>query len=166
MKAAYKITAFFLVYQLPLFLAAQNDTSVQDDKGTAIFLLVIGTVFVSAMIGAAIVGAFLAAFAIFVIFSLAALGMVSTAVAIGLYKRSFTTGFKSFFLLLFGITTAVLGSGSLVVLQLFIPLNIPSGYLAPIGFSGGLAGGLLLGKTLFYIVKEFIARLAKRLIAA
>lgn len=166
MKAAYKITAFLFVFLLPLFLAAQNDTSVQDDEGTAIFLLVIGSVFVSAMIGAAIVGAFLAAFAIFVFFSLTALGMVTTSVAIGLYKRSFTTGFKSFFLLLFGITTAVLGAGSLLILQLFIPLHIPSGYLAPIGFFGGLASGLLLGKTLFYIVKEFIARLAKRLKAA
>jgi hypothetical protein len=89
--------------------------------------------------------------------------MVSTSVAIGLYKRSFTAGFKSFFLLFFGITAAVLGTGILFLLNLFIPLSIPTAYLALIGFFGGLAGGLLLGRILFHIVKEMIAALAQRL---
>ena len=129
----------------------------------ALFLLVIGSIFIAAMFGAAIIGAFLAAFAIFLLFSLTAFGMISTSLAIGLYKRSFTTGFKSLFLIFFGTTAAVLGTGSVFILKLFIPLSISSAYLALIGFLGGLAGGLLLGRVLFFIVKELITALSQRL---
>ncbi|NTS41350.1 hypothetical protein HRG84_10585 [Flavisolibacter sp. BT320] len=128
-----------------------------------IFLLVFATVFFSIMFGAAVIGAFLAAFLILLFFSLTALGFVSTAVAIGIYKRSLTSGFKSLFVLFFGLASAVLGAAGLFVVNLFIPIHLPAGYLIPIGFAGGLAGGLLLGRILFYIVKELIAALARGL---
>ena len=163
MKAFRKITTFFLVGLLPLFVAAQNDGSYQQDEAMDLFLLIIGGLFMAAMLGSAIIGAFLAAFAILLFFSITTLGLVSTSVAIGLYKRSFTAGFKSFFLILFGITAAVLGAVCILLFNLFIPLPIPSAYLLPIGFFGGLAGGLLLGKFLFYLVKELIAAFAHRL---
>lgn len=148
---------------LPLFVTAQQDAPLQEDEEMNLFLLVLGSVFMAVMLGATIIGAFLAAFAILLFFSFTALGIVSTSVAIGLYKRSITAGFKSFFLIFFGITTAVLGTGILFLLNLFVPLPLPTAYLAPIGFLCGLAGGLLLGKILFYSVKKMIAALAQRL---
>lgn len=162
MKAFIKISTFFLVGMLPLFVAAQTDGSFHQDEKMDMFLLVLGSVFMAAMSGAAIIGAFLAVFAILLLFSLTALGLVSTSIAIGLYKRSFTAGFKSFFLLFFGITAAVLGAVSIFFFKLFIPLPISSAYLLPIGFLGGLTGGFLLGKVLFYVIKELIATTARR----
>jgi hypothetical protein len=163
MKTLFKLTAFLLVFILPLFLFAQTGNPVYQDEGMDLFLLVLASIFMFAIFGAAIIGAFLASFAIILFFTLTALGMVSTSVAIGIYKRSFTAGFKSFFLIFFAAASAALGTVGLLLLHLFLPLNIPTGYLAPIGFLGGLAGGLLLGNVLFYIVKELIATAARRL---
>ncbi|HEV7334179.1 MAG TPA: hypothetical protein VGN63_24310 [Flavisolibacter sp.] len=163
MKALLKLSVFLLFFILPISNAAQDYSSPQPDEGMDIFLLIIGSIFICAMIGASIVGAFLAALVILLFFSLSALGMLSASLAIGLYKRSFSAGFKSLFLIFFGITSAVLGTGGLLLFNMFIPLHLSGNYLAFIGFSGGLAGGLLLGRILFYIVKELIATLAKRL---
>ena len=163
MKALLKLSVFLLTFLFPLSHSAQDYTSPQPDEGMDIFLLVLGSIFVCTMIGAAIVGAFLAAFVILLFFSLTAIGMVSTSVAIGLYKRSFSTGFKSLFLIFFGVINAFLGAGGLLLLNMLIPLHISGSYLVPIGFFGGLAGGLLLGHILHYVVKELIATLAKRL---
>src|SRR5687767_12470709 len=68
---------------------SRNNSVPEPDDEFNIFLLVLGTVFISIMIGGAIIGAFTATLVLLSLFGLVSLGILSISVITGLYKRSF-----------------------------------------------------------------------------
>ena len=74
------------------------------------------------MIGSAIVSAMATALLLFFLFTLMSLGVLSTPVPIGLYRRSFSGGFRSFLLLVFGIPCVAIGGIGLALIDHFLDL--------------------------------------------
>ncbi len=156
------IVLFFLFVVTTVFAQSDNPTSADDDEFN-LFLLSLLLIFVCAMIGAAIIGAMAATILLLFLFALMALGVLSTSIAVGLYKRSFSAGFKSFLMILFGLTGAIIaGIGLVLIDYLFrLPTSGLSSFL--IGITGGLIGGLLLAIATHHGFQWLIRYLAQKL---
>lgn len=151
-----------------LFLSLSTSGFTQDtpppaDEGMDIFLLVIGAIFVSGMIGAAIIGAMAAALVLFFLFGMLSIGVLSTSVFIGLYRRSLASGFKSFLMLLFGFSCAVIGGGGMFLVDATIGLPGSSALVISLGAGSGLLGGLILAQASYILSKKIFAIIVARL---
>jgi len=80
-----------------------RNSAPEPDEEFNLFLFILLIVFICGMIGAAIIGALAAMLILFILFALISIGVLSSSVALGLYTRSYSVGFKSFLIMLFGL---------------------------------------------------------------
>jgi hypothetical protein len=161
-KIVFVLSILFLVLSMTALGQNKEYDPAKDDEFN-IFLLSLATIFVCAMIGAAIVGAFAAAITLFFLFALIAVGVLSTSVAIGLYRRSFSAGFKSFLMILFGIGCSFVGALGLLLADKFFDLPLSSSSSLLVGLLGGLIGGLVLAIASWNVIRWVIKLLTKKL---
>lgn len=152
---------FFVILVFPVF--GQSNSTPADEEEFNLFLFSMLVIFFCVMIGAAIIGAMLAALFLSFVFSLMALGVLSTSIAIGLYKKSFSTGFKSFIMIIFGISCSAIGGIGLLLVNHFFDLHVSSATSVLIGISSGSVGGLLMAIATFQTLKWMIKIIAHKL---
>lgn len=75
------------------------------------------------------------------------MGIISASVVAGLYKRSFTTGFKTFIYIISCIIGMALGIVGVWIVFRLLHLNISDTASVLTGLLAGLLGGLLIGFT-------------------
>jgi hypothetical protein len=160
MKTRVKGCALLLcLVQAQLTLFAQASSP---DEGMDMFLLAILAIFFSVLIGAAIVGAFIACVVLFFLFGLMGIGVLSASIAIGLYKRSYTSGLKTFLIILFGLSCGFIGGFGIVAFSSFFHMDLSTGWIFFIGLTGGMIGGALVGWATFKISRVIIKYLINR----
>jgi hypothetical protein len=162
LKIVFVLSIIFLILSITVFAQNKEYDPAKDDE-FGIFLLAIAAIFICVMIGAAIVGAFAAAFVLFFVFALVTLGVLSASVAIGLYKRSFAAGFKTFLMILFGVSCSIVGALGLLFADQLFNLQISSSTSLLVGLSGGLIGGILLAITSLHAFRWLIKLLSRKL---
>jgi predicted lipid-binding transport protein (Tim44 family) len=154
MKSFSKIA--FLLSGLLLILcvtASAQPTPAEPDDEFNLFLFALAAIFICGMIGAAIVGAMVAALILFFIFGLIGIGVLSASVAVALYKRSYSAGFKSFLILLFGGSCAAIGGIGSYLITYFFNISVSAPYATLLGSLGGLIGGVLMGIVTFRVIR-------------
>lgn len=119
----------------------------------AIFLYMFAIVAVSAMAGAFAAGAAIFLTVILTIAALVTAGILSVSVLAGIYRRSFATGFKTFLLLVCSVSCAAPGILALWVLPSLFNIEISSSTRVVAGTLAGCAGGILLGFTLYRLLR-------------
>lgn len=129
-----------------------NDSASEPDDEFNIFLLVLGTVFMSIMIGGAIVGAFAATLVLLSLFGLASVGILSVSVITGLYKRSFQAGFKTFLIIVCSVGGILFGTvGFWLVVKLFeLKMSAATTFIS--GAVSGALGGVMLGIVVYKLI--------------
>lgn len=149
---------FIIVLALPAF---SQDLKPADDEEFNLFLLSLASIFICAMIGAAIIGAIAASLFLFFVFALIALGVLSTSIALGLYKRSFSAGFQTFMMILFGVCCSIIGGVGLLIVDHLAGLQPSHMTSFLVGTAAGLIGGLLMAIAtirMFQWIAKIIAR--------
>jgi hypothetical protein len=142
---------------------AQNGSSSVEDDEFNLFLFTLVFVFISGVAGAAIIGAMAAALLLFFIFSLISLGAISTSIGIGLYKRSYEAGFKTFFVIVFGISCGMVGAIGLPMVNMIFNMPVTAPVAVLIGSITGILGGYIMAVSTFRLFQMFIRFLYKRL---
>ncbi|HYJ37649.1 MAG TPA: hypothetical protein VEV87_03495 [Chitinophagaceae bacterium] len=162
MKSLFVFFCFLFLILSPA-LSQSGKEIAEPDEEFNLFLFTLAMIFVCAVIGAAIIGGLLAALVLFFLFALIAFGVLSTSVAIGLYRRSYSAGFKSFLIILFALSCAVVGTIGVSLVNIFFALELSRSMAAGVGFLSGAAGGVLMGfatyKVLQTLFKYFVTRL-------
>ena len=159
----YLKTALMIAWLLlPFLLLAQNDGG-HPDEAMDNFLLAILAIFFSVLMTAAILGACLGLIALFFVFVLIAAGALSASIAIGLYKRSFASGFKTFLVLFFAVTGALIGGTGAVLIASFFHISITGSTLFVIATCGGAVGGMITGLVIYKITRVLMRYLMERL---
>ncbi len=135
-------------------MAAICDKSI--NFGQSFYMPIFILIFISFMIGGAIVGAFIATLVLVGLLLLAATGVLSTSIIVGLYKRSFAAGFRTFLLIICGAGGIIAGAGGFLLINHFFHLHVTRTTAAWSGAAGGLLGGLLLGLSMFAVIRELV----------
>ncbi len=128
-----------------------SGTSAADDDFNA-GLLLMASVVICAMVGAAIVGSFLAAFAFLLAIVFISAGIFSASLLIAFYKKSITTGFKTFVVIICSIGGTAIGSIGLFIVTGIFHLDLSNQTALLIGGVGGLLGGVLMGFVIYKIL--------------
>jgi len=133
------------------------------DDDFNLFLLVWAGIFISLMLGAALAGIALVSGLLLLAGAFVGFGILSVSVLAGIYKRSITTGFKTFLYIacpLAGIAIGVVGF--YIMIELFyLDISKQWGLLA--GIAGGLIGGLIMAFTLSKLILMLLKYLLKKL---
>jgi MFS family permease len=153
---------FILFLLLCVFSAFAQSNNSNDDEFN-LFLLSLLAIFFCAMIGAAIIGAMVAALVLFFLLALITAGVLSTSVMIGLYKRSFEAGFKSFLMILFAVSCAVIGCIGSYLSKYFLDLHMSTAAIIIIGIAGGLIGGLIMAVATYQVFRWVIKKVTQKL---
>ncbi len=105
--------------------------------------------------GAALLGAFGGFLLICFVMALMALGLLSTSIVVGIYKRSAAAGFKTFLMVLFGFSCAMIGCFGLIIFNGLLDWTYSNLLLITIGLTAGGIGGLILGLISFRVLRYF-----------
>jgi hypothetical protein len=136
MKSFSKIA--FLLSGLLLILcvtASAQPTPAEPDDEFNLFLFALAAIFICG------------------IFGLIGIGVLSASVAVALYKRSYSAGFKSFLILLFGGSCAAIGGIGSYLITYFFNISVSAPYATLLGSLGGLIGGVLMGIVTFRVIR-------------
>lgn len=163
MKLFPKLIFIFFFTLSAISVYAQGDMQPARDDEFNLFLFSLMVIFLCAMISAAIVGAIIAFFVLFFLFALIALGVLSTSIAIGLYKKSFSAGFKSFLMILFGSCCSIIGGIGLFLSNYLINLSMSTVTSIFIGIFAGLIGGVLMTIATLRLFQFIIKTLTQKL---
>lgn len=134
-----------------------------EDEQFAIFLLLLGTAGVCFMVGFFLVGVLVFLILLGIVVLCIAAGVISTSVFIGWYKRSLTSGFKSFIIIvasLIGIVSGILGLG---LISYLFKLEFDRSTISIAGSICGLITGALLGLVVFKVLRISFRYLKNRL---
>jgi hypothetical protein len=110
------------------------------------------------LIGAVIMVGFLAA-----LFALASAGVLSTGILVGLYRRSLAAGFRTLVVLVCGLGGLFTGAIGLWLVDRIFGLSWKFQTILLTGALGGLAGGMLLGLIVVFILRAFFRYCKQRL---
>jgi len=138
-----------------------TDATATDDFEPGLFLIVLACVLIC--IGVAFAGAVLGIGVMFILSVFFSIGVLSLSVASGIYKRSFMAGFRVFVVLAMSVLGTIGGIGVLMLANYLFDLHFTGRYLLLTGALGGLAGGLLLGVLLNWIVRTAMKWIQGRL---
>lgn len=150
-------------WQGPAVSAASNSlqTDPIDDfsPGVAVAGL-IGLLVVCIGIG---VGIVLALILLLVLFGLVSVGIISASIINGLNKKSFATGFKTFFVLTSGTAGLFLTAGALVAANKLFHFHLTATVAALMGGICGLLAGMAVGIFSYYIFHLMFIRFKQKI---
>jgi hypothetical protein len=148
----------FLVVSMVIFgfLAFTQNGQRQPDEGMDMFLLVIAGIGICAMLGGAFVAAFFATIILAAIAALAGFGIFSASVVAGLYTRSVSTVFKTFFIIVFAMCTAICTFALCLLAQHIFQLKIPGGLLYIFALPVGVVVGGLIGFASYTLFQKVV----------
>lgn len=122
------------------------------DDDFLVILLLMGALF---FLIALIIGVVICLIVIAILIGLVGVGIISTSVLTGLYKRSISTGFKTFFVL-----SSILGSTIVSVVFFWFINTIKNWWSTDLaivtGIGSGIISGWLLGLLLFVTLRKMM----------
>ena len=163
MRRSLPILLTFLALLATSFLYAQtvnNNTQPDDDVP---FLGIMAMALV-AMITAGFIAGFMGMCILLAgMLALIMAGILSSSLLVGIYKRSFTAAFRVFLLLACGIFGALSGLCGFWMANHIFDLHISGPFVAAIGLTGGLLGGIILALSMIGVIRLFLAFATKKL---
>ena len=138
---------------------SQADLAPPDDEfAPLLFLAAFGLLCLGIVAAGAVAGAGI----MFILFILISAGVISISVASAFYKRSLLTGFRVLVLSAMSILGILAGLSIMAACNYLFNLNISTRYVLLTGATGGLAGGLLLGALIVFIVRSALKTIQER----
>lgn len=134
-------------------LAQQVPASVEDDEFN-LFLLLFGAAMICFMIGGFALAAILFIILLVIFIAFIGLGVISTSAAVGLYKKSYSAGFKAFFLVGGSVVGAIIGLLGFTLIVALFDITTSVNTIRISGAIIGLISGLLIGWVGFILSRK------------
>jgi hypothetical protein len=137
-----------------------GDTYEDDFSPGMLFFALLGLGSVCILVGTGIA---LGTAGLLLTFALASAGILSTSVVVAMRKKSATKGFKTFLYLSTAMGGVVVASAGLYLINRFFDLQLAAPTALLIGALSGLAGGILLGHLLYFMLIKLNTYFRQRL---